>query len=148
MSSGRARPTGLGENCGEPSPRHPLATAGPLRVLEYRCRAERGAPPQGEAFGAVSIAIARAGTVGFRTDSRRSRLLSTGFLLLGAPGQAYEVSHEHGGGDRCLVFEYDESVWTEVRARWRPRRHGPASAQVPFGVGVLPPLPALEALRL
>ena len=38
---------------------------------------------------------------------RPSSLMSSGSVLLGNAGQAYECSHEHGEGDRCLSFQFE-----------------------------------------
>jgi AraC-like DNA-binding protein len=80
---------------------------------------------------------------GFRSD-KHPQILTTDFLLLGNPGQSYEVSHEHAGGDCCLVFQFDEAILAEVaaehrRARQHSRRY--------FARSVLPPLPRVTALR-
>jgi AraC-like DNA-binding protein len=105
-----------------------------VRVWQYHCRAARGERPRPEDFGGASIAIVRSGAFGFRSG-RRTQLLGAGFVLLGNAGQAYEVSHEHAGGDRCLVFRFEEEALAGLAER-RP----------PFGVSVLPPLPRVDAL--
>jgi AraC family transcriptional regulator len=101
-----------------------------VRVWEYHCTAAKGERPRPERFAGASIAIVRSGMFGFRTG-RRVRVLSPGFVLLGNAGQTYEVSHDHGGGDRCLVFQFHEDV---------------LAGRCPFGTSVLPPLPGVEAL--
>ena len=112
-----------------------------VHVTEYRCPLAKGAPVEVEEFARATISIVRAGAFGFRSD-RDHQLLSTGFLLLANPGQIYETSHEHRGGDRCLTFRFDEAVLEEVGARdpgSRVRRF--------FARSVLPPLPRADALR-
>ena len=95
--------------------------AGPgglVRVREYRCTACDGDPPRLEQFERASIAIVRSGVFGIRTG-KRPQLLSTGFLLLGNPGQNYEASHDHGVGDRCIVFDFRGSVIEELSQLFR-----------------------------
>ena len=105
-----------------------------VRVWEYHCSAEKGERPRPERFAGASVAIVRSGVFGFRTG-RRVRLLSPGFVLLGNAGQTYEASHDHGGGDRCLVFQFGEDALA-----------GLAGDRRPFATSVLPPLPRVEAL--
>jgi AraC-like DNA-binding protein len=37
--------------------------------------------------------------------------MSTGSVMLGNPGQPFECGHEHGTGDRCLVFNYTPELF-------------------------------------
>ena len=117
------------------------ASDGLVRVREYRCTACEGDPPRSEQFERASIAVVRSGVFGIRTD-KRVHLLSTGFLLLGNPGQSYEASHDHGVGDRCVVFDFEPSVIDELAGSLRSgvRRN-------PFAVNVLPPHPRADAFR-
>nr|MDQ3369522.1 helix-turn-helix transcriptional regulator [Myxococcota bacterium] len=121
--------------------RRELGTAGAVRVFDYQCRSAHGDPPQDERFGRPAISIVRSGVFGYR-DGARTQLLTAGFLLLGEPGTSYEVSHEHGGGDRCTVFHFDEAAFDELaggRARRSGRRY--------FARSVLPPVPRVDAIR-
>jgi AraC family transcriptional regulator len=110
-------------------------------VLDYHCPAAKGEPSRVEQFGGASLSIVCSGVFGFRSD-QHTQLLTTDFLLLGNPGQQYEISHEHAGGDRCLIFHLDEAMLAEIadtRRRRRTRRY--------FARSVLPPLPRVTALR-
>jgi AraC-like DNA-binding protein len=69
-------------------------------------------------------------------------VLSTGFLLLGNAGQSYEASHDHGVGDRCLVFDFRGTALEELADSLR---RGVGAR--PFGVNVLPPHPRIDAFR-
>lgn len=112
-----------------------------MRVLEYQCAARKGEPSRVEQFEAASLSVVCSGVFGFRSG-KQAQLLTTDFLLLGNPGQQYEISHEHAGGDRCLIFYLDEDVLAEiadVRLRRRTGRY--------FARSVLPPLPRVSALR-
>jgi AraC family transcriptional regulator len=117
------------------------AGEGLVRVREYLCTAREGDPPESEQFERSSIAVVRSGVFGIRTD-KRVQLLSTGFLLLGNPGQNYEASHDHGVGDRCLVFDFRGSVIEELAGLLRK-----GVGKKPFAVNVLPPHPRADAFR-
>jgi AraC family transcriptional regulator len=43
-----------------------------------------------------------------------SSLMSSGALLLGNAGSAFECSHQHGDGDRCLSFQFDADLFERV----------------------------------
>jgi AraC-like DNA-binding protein len=118
-----------------------LARDGAVRVFEYDCHAPKGEPARVEQFGTASLAIVCAGVFGFRSE-RQPQLLTTDFLLLGNPGQQYEISHDHHGGDRCLIFRFDTAVLDEIAGTVRRHRAAPY-----FAASVLPPLPRVAALR-
>ena len=116
---------------------HELARDGALRVYDYHCHAARGEPSRVEQFSAPSLSIVCSGVFGFRSE-RHAQLLTTDFLLLGNPGQDYEISHDHAGGDRCLIFQLDDATLAEIAGSQR-RRY--------FTRSVLPPLPRIASLR-
>ena len=112
-----------------------------MRLTEYQCPFEKGAPVAVEQFSEATIAIVRSGAFRFRSD-RDDQLLATGFLLLANPGQWYEISHDQCGGDHCVIFRFDESVLEEIsgsETRSQVRRY--------FSRSVLPPIPRVDALR-
>ncbi|WP_394842821.1 AraC family transcriptional regulator [Pendulispora brunnea] len=111
-----------------------------MRVSGYRCGAHRGDPPEAEQFEKPVISIVQSGVFGFRSEGR-TQLLTRGFLLLGDPGRSYEISHEHAGGDECIVFHFDEAAFDEL-AGGRSRAGGRY-----FSRSVLPPLPRADAIR-
>ncbi|HEU4733514.1 MAG TPA: AraC family transcriptional regulator [Kofleriaceae bacterium] len=113
-----------------------------VRVTEYRCPLAKGAPVAVEQFSQPTISIVRSGVFGFRSG-RDDQLLSTGFVLLANPGQCYEISHDHCGGDRCLIFRVDDAVLEDIGGR-DPRSTGKRF----FARSVLPPIPRVDALRL
>ncbi|NMO16677.1 helix-turn-helix transcriptional regulator [Pyxidicoccus fallax] len=124
-----------------PTSRRELGRDGLVRVSEYRCPLEKGAPTEPEQFTSTSITLVRSGVFGFRSE-RGPQLLTAGFAMLANPGQQYEISHEHAGGDRCIIFHIDEALLEEAvgsAPRGAPRRY--------FARSVLPPLPRVEALR-
>lgn len=118
-----------------------LGGEGLVRVFDYQCRAARGAAVEAEQFSACAISVVRSGVFGFRSDDG-ARLLTTGAALLANPGQQYEISHEHAGGDRCVIFRFDEGAIEELVGS-PPLR----SARRYFARSVLPPSPRVNALR-
>jgi AraC family transcriptional regulator len=112
-----------------------------VRLTEYQCPFDKGAPVAVEQFSEATISIVRSGAFRFRSD-RDDQLLATGFLLLANPGQCYEISHDQCGGDHCVTFRFDEAVLEEISGREmhsRVRRY--------FSRSVLPPIPRVDALR-
>ena len=89
----------------------------------YVCTAGPRDRPFAEAHSFTSVALVLAGTFRYRAGSGHAALVP-GAMMLGNAGQAYECSHEHGEGDRCLAFllapELVESVGAEVAPRTRP----------------------------
>jgi AraC family transcriptional regulator len=128
---------------GAPAPAPPwrdLIRDGLVQVREYQCAADVGDKPQADQFGRTSIAIVRSGVFAVRSG-KHSELLTTGFLLLGNAGQRYEVSHEHGGGDSCLVFTFLETVVEDIAASMRR-----GAERDPFAVNVIAPRPRADAI--
>ncbi len=115
---------------------------GLVQVREYQCAACVGDPPQDDQFGHDSIAIVRSGVFAVRCG-KHSQMLTTGFLLLGNAGQHYEVSHEHAGGDSCLVFNFKPPMVEELAGSLR--RGG---ERRPFARNVLAPHPRADAIML
>ncbi|MFZ1889602.1 MAG: AraC family transcriptional regulator [Candidatus Binataceae bacterium] len=115
---------------------------GLVRVREYRCLASAGDPPQDDQFDLDAIAIVRSGVFAVRSG-KQSQLLTTGFLLLGNAGQHYEVSHEHAGGDSCLVFNYQRPIVEELAGSLRR-----GAERGPFARNVLAPRPRADAIML
>ncbi len=66
-----------------------------------------------ERFGSTSIAIVLSGTFLHRSN-HGNYLMSPGALLLGNPGDAYEVSHQHGEGDRCIAFHFEPELFERI----------------------------------
>ncbi|MFZ0659033.1 MAG: AraC family transcriptional regulator [Candidatus Binataceae bacterium] len=134
----------------EPDPHSPLPSVpwrdvisdGLVQVREYRCVACAGDPPQDDQFGLDSIAIVRSGVFAVRCG-KHSQLLTTGFLLLGNAGQHYEVSHEHAGGDSCLVFNFKPPIVEELAGSLRR-----GAKRGPFARNVLAPRPRADAIML
>src|SRR5262249_36969166 len=67
-------------------------------------------------------------------------LLAPRALLLGNAGACFECGHEHGGGDRCLAFNFSAEIFETIVA------DVPGVRRAGFTVPRLPPLPALMPL--
>lgn len=119
----------------------PVGAEGVVQVFEYRCTLERGAPVQPEQFTRTAISVVTAGVFGFRSGSD-NQLLSRASALLATPGQQYEISHEHMGGDRCLIFRFEDGALEDASLE-----HGRPAGQGPFARSVLPPVTRVDAIR-
>jgi AraC-like DNA-binding protein len=106
---------------------------------EFVCEAGPGDRAAEERHVGVSIAFVIEGSFRYRTHAGDS-LLYPGAFLLGAAGRCYECGHEHGRGDRCVSFNYDESYFDEL-AHAATGRLG-----FVFGAAAFPPIPALLPL--
>lgn len=113
-----------------------LAQGDGWSVEDLLCTCGRHDLPFEERHTGVSVAIVMAGTFEYRAAARRtpSHLMTAGSLLLGNPGQAFECSHEHGAGDRCLSFhfapEYFENIASDAGAQ--PGERGFRAMRLPL----------------
>jgi AraC-like DNA-binding protein len=115
----------------------PVATGEGWRVLDIVCTSGPEDRPFEERHASASISIVLAGTFVYRSE-RGSCLMSAGSLLLGDAGHAFECSHPHGEGDRCLSFQFDPEMFGRLA-------HD-AGRKGRFGRDRLPPLRALAPL--
>jgi AraC-like DNA-binding protein len=93
--------------------------------------------PFEERHASASISLVLSGTFVYRSE-RGSSLMSSGALLLADAGHAFECSHPHGVGDRCLSFQFDPETFERLA-------HG-LGRGTGFGRDRLPPLRALAQL--
>ncbi|MBV8361167.1 MAG: helix-turn-helix transcriptional regulator [Deltaproteobacteria bacterium] len=91
----------------------PVASGEGWRVVDIVCTCGPGDRPFEEHFRATSISLVLAGSFVYRGE-HGSSLMSSGAILLGNAGHAFECSHEHGDGDRCLSFQFDEDLFERV----------------------------------
>lgn len=119
-----------------------LACSETVRLFEYRCPAHKGDRPRPEVQGWPSICVVRHGTFSYR-EGLQTRVLAKGFLLLGNPGREYTVSHEHCGGDVCLVFDFEPRAFSRLLDELFRR-----APRTPFVQPVLPPIPRVHAMVL
>jgi AraC family transcriptional regulator len=83
------------------------------RVLDIVCTYGPGDRPFEEHFRGTTISLVLAGNFIYRGE-HGSSLMSSGSILLGNAGHAFECSHKHGDGDRCLSFQFDENLFERV----------------------------------
>lgn len=98
--------------------------------------------PEVHESAAWTIALVRRGTFRYRgsaTDDRPA--LRPGWLLLGAPGAAFECWHEHDGGDACASLVVPAEVVEDALATV-PR----AARETLATHAALPPEPAIAAV--
>lgn len=84
-----------------------------LSVLDVRCSAGPADGSPTERHRAFVLAYVRAGSFGYRTDGVAHQLVAGGFLV-GAPGQDYVCTHEHGRGDSCLSLQLSAGLVDEL----------------------------------
>jgi len=99
-----------------------LCTAGPE---------DRATP---EVHRSFVLAFVRSGSFSVRTETRAHQLVPGGFML-GAPGDVYACTHEHGRGDRCLSFQLSPALVDELRSlRSQPWRTGALPPDAELGM--------------
>jgi AraC family transcriptional regulator len=83
---------------------------------------------------AYSIAMVLSGTFQYRS-ALGSGLMAPGSLMLGNPSLPYECGHEHGEGDRCVVFWYTPEYFERLAGgdgKFRTARLPPLRAMTPL----------------
>jgi AraC-like DNA-binding protein len=124
-----------------------LASGSDWRVEDAVCTFGPHDRPYEEQHGAVCIAAVTAGTFRYRS-TQGSAVLAPGALLLGNDRQCFECGHEHGGGDRCLSFQFTpEFLQGVVAAVPGARRLAFTVPRLPPRPGLLPIVAAAEAAR-
>lgn len=96
-----------------------LAESAGWRISDEVCRAGPSDRPFQEQHARFSVSAVLSGTFVYHS-SRGRALLSPGSLLLGRQGAEFCCSHEHGRGDRCIAFYFDD-WWIEHFSREVPR---------------------------
>jgi len=87
-------------------------------VSDEVCQAGPSDRPFEEQHSRFSVSAVLGGTFAYRSSGGRA-LMSPGSLLLGQQDAQFSCSHEHGWGDRCIAFYFDES-WIEDLAHELP----------------------------
>jgi AraC family transcriptional regulator len=90
-----------------------LAEGDGWSVRDVVCSAGPQDRPFEEQHEVAGIAMVVAGTFHYRSSSG-SALMTPGSLLLANSGQLFECGHEHGVGDRCLSFQYEQHVFEDL----------------------------------
>jgi AraC-like DNA-binding protein len=112
-----------------------LAAGEGWRVDDIVCSCGPADRPFEERVSWASISLVLSGTFVCRT-SQGSSLFSAGSLFLLNAGQAFECSHQHGEGDRCLSFKYEPGLFERLA-------HEAGASSATFPAHRLPPLRAL-----
>jgi len=108
------------------------------QIVDMVCTSGPADRPFEERQSAVTISLVLAGTFVYRTD-RGSSLMSPGAFVLGNVGAAFECSHEHGEGDRCLSFQFEPALFERLA-------HDAGAARPGFERDRVPPLRTLAPL--
>jgi AraC family transcriptional regulator len=112
-----------------------LASGKGWHVLDVVCTCGPDDHPYEEATSWASVALVLSGSFVCRSEAG-IRLLAPGSLFLLNPGQAFECSHAHGSGDRCLAFQYEPALFERLA-------HEAGGCGAKFKNHRLPPLRAL-----
>jgi AraC-like DNA-binding protein len=115
-----------------------LAAGEGWQVLDYVCTCGPRDRVFQERHALTSVSLVVAGTFLCRSAFGTS-LLSAGSLFLGSAGKAYECSHRHGAGDRCLSFQFEQGLFERLA-------HDAGAARAHFERDSLPPLRAFAAV--
>ena len=119
-----------------------LATGRGWTVEDVVCSCGPGDRPYDEQHERVSIAIVRSGTFQYRGSRSNGReVMTPGSILLGSPGQAFQCSHEHGAGDRCLSFRFAPAYFETIAEGSRV-----SDVRRVFRSLRLPPVPTLSGV--
>jgi len=110
---------------------HRLLNHGGLRVTDVVCTSGPRDMPFEEAHSMTSIAIVLSGTFSYRSDHGRA-LMTPGSLLIGNSRRCFTCGHDHGEGDRCLAFMFDDALFERIAADSGVRRTQMAGLRVPF----------------
>ena len=116
----------------------PVAAGEGWQVVDIVCTSGPRDRPFEERYLSASISLVLSGTFLCRSV-HGSSLMSPGALLLGSAGNAFECSHEHGEGDRCLSFQLDPELFERVA-------HDAGGSSAAFDCDRLPPLRTLAPL--
>lgn len=110
------------------------------RAQDIVCTSGPADRPFEERYGSTSIAMVISGTFLHRSNHGNC-LMAPGALLLGNAGDAYEVSHQHGEGDRCLAFHFEPGLFERIA-------HDAGASRARFDRPRMPSLRALAPLIL
>jgi AraC-like DNA-binding protein len=108
-----------------------LASGNGWTVSDVICTAGPRDRPFEEQHLHTSVAIVVSGSFQYRT-STGGNLMTPGSLLLGNAGDGFTCGHDHGTGDRCIAFWFDEEFRERIasgtgttRSRFRTPRLAP-----------------------
>lgn len=108
-----------------------LLQRGGLKVLDVICTSGPQDTPFEEAHSVTSIAIVLSGTFTYRNNHGHA-LMTPGSLLIGNSRRCFTCGHDHGEGDRCLAFMFDDALFERITADAGVRRSDIPTPRVPF----------------
>jgi AraC-like DNA-binding protein len=94
---------------------HPLVAEPGFRAVDCVCGHTRRSPTVEGAHTAARVVVMLGGAFHIRS-STGDALVGAGAMVLGNPGNAYELRHVDDGGDRSIVFDYDGALVDELGA--------------------------------
>ena len=106
---------------------HPLGTGAGFAAHDCVCDHGVRSPPAEGVYTATKIGVMLDGAFHARSQ-QGSAVVGPGALLIGNRGTGYEYRHVNDGGDRSIVFDYDDAVLDELGRRGFRRLAVPASA--------------------
>jgi AraC family transcriptional regulator len=116
------------------------------QVFDYVCHAGPQDRPFEERHDEVTIGAVLQGTFTYRTDTGRA-LMHPGSLVLGNHGACFECGHDHGTGDRCIVFRYAPAFFAEIAATQAGAgRYRFGAAMLPAANRLTPVIAGIEVL--
>src|SRR5258706_10562401 len=116
------------------------------QVFDYVCHAGPQDRPFEERHDDVTIGAVLKGTFTYRTDTGRA-LMHPGSLVLGNRGACFECGHDHGTGDRCIVFRYAPALFDEIAATQAGTgRYRFGAAMLPAANRLTPVIAGIEVL--
>ncbi|MBX9588880.1 MAG: AraC family transcriptional regulator [Hyphomonadaceae bacterium] len=115
-----------------------LASGEGWRAVDCVCTCGPRDPTFEERHAFASVSLVLSGTF-VCNSSHGVSLLSPGSLFLGSVDRAYECSHGHGEGDRCLSFQFEPAAFAQLA-------HDAGGSGPSFDRNALPPMRALAPL--
>jgi AraC family transcriptional regulator len=123
-----------------------IAAGNGWAIREYTCHAGPQHRPFEETHSSVTICVVVAGSFTYQGEAGRA-LLHPGAMLLGNHGRCFQCGHDHGTGDRCIVFDYAPEFFAEVAAsRAGSAAYRFAAAMLPAANDLIPAVARSEAI--
>jgi AraC-like DNA-binding protein len=129
LSAALARKHATGRPGGTTSRR--LTSCSGLSVSDIVCTSGPRDASFEETHSVTSIAVVLAGTFTYRGPHGRV-LMTPGSLLIGNAGRCFTCGHDHGEGDRCLAFMFEDQLFERIAADAGVRSRSIPAHRVPF----------------
>jgi AraC-like DNA-binding protein len=129
LSAALARKHATGRPGGRSS--QPLVSRGGLSVSDILCTSGPRDATFEETHSVASIAVVLSGTFTYRGPHGRV-LMTPGSLLMGNARHCFTCGHDHGEGDRCLAFMFDDELFERIAADTGVRSTHIPAHRMPF----------------